>query len=119
MIRHYCFTKDGSWEGATTSGWGTRIGTEDDKEVLRDIIYAELKSLKIMVTLFTFVDVFFGIVILYPGLEEELAEAIDKNFYDSYKTWTLDNPKAPTTSQKVSVFQMKQNLELIFRFATG
>ena len=55
-----------------------------------------------MVTLFTFVDVFFGIVILYPGLEEELAEAIDQDFYDSYKTWTLDNVHAPS-SQKVCV----------------
>ena len=34
--------------------------------------------------------------------EEELAEAIDKDFYDSYKTWTLDNVHA-SSSQKVCV----------------
>ena len=38
-----------SGEGATNrsafgSGWGTRSGTEDDKEALRDIIYAELNK---------------------------------------------------------------------------
>ena len=41
-------------------------------------------------------------MIVYPGLEEELAEAIDKDFYDSYKTWTLDNENA-SFSQKVCV----------------
>ena len=41
-------------------------------------------------------------MIVYPGLEEELAEAIDKDFYDSYKTWTLDNQNA-SSSQKVCV----------------
>ena len=37
---------------------------------------------------------------IYPALEEDLAEAINEDFYDSYKTWTLDNPNAKT-SQKV------------------
>ena len=35
-------------------------------------------------------------------MEEELAEAIDKDFYESYKTWTLDNQNA-SSSQKVWV----------------
>ena len=38
----------------------------------------------------------------YSGLEEDLAEAIDKDFYESYKTWTLDNQNA-SSSQKVCV----------------
>ena len=39
---------------------------------------------------------------VYPGLEEDLAEAIDKDFYDSYKNWTLNNRHAET-SQKVNI----------------
>ena len=41
-------------------------------------------------------------MIVYRGLEEELAEAIDKAFYNSYKTWTLYNQNA-SSSQKVCV----------------
>ena len=40
---------------------------------------------------------------LCPGLEEDLAEAIDKNFYEFYKRWTLDNPNA-SSSQKVNIY---------------
>ena len=46
-------------------------------------------------------------MIVYLGLEEELAEAIDKDFYDSYKTWTLDNQNA-SSSQKVCVSDKNQ-----------
>ena len=57
-------------------------------------------------------------MIVYPGLEEELAEAIDKDFYDSYKTWTLDNQNA-SSAQKVCVLGQEQNLQLSFRFVSG
>ena len=60
-------------------------------------------------------------MIVYPGLEEELAEAIDKDFYDSYKTWTLDNQKAssPTLDPPCRCFANVPPLllfETAFRF---
>ena len=33
------------------------------------------------------------------GLDEELAEAVDKYFYESYKRWKLDHPNASTRQQ--------------------
>ena len=41
------------------------------------------------------------------GLEEDLAEAIDKNFYEFYKRWTLDNPTA-SSSQKVNILRRRE-----------
>ena len=58
-------------------------------------------------------------IIIYPGLEEELADAIDKDFYDSYKTWTLDNQNA-SSSQKVCVLEQEKTfLYTFFRFGNG
>ena len=42
------------------------------------------------------------------GLEEELAEAVNKEFYEFYKRRTLDNPGA-TSSQKVGVQETKSS----------
>ena len=55
-----------SGEGATNrsafgSGWGTRSGTEDDKEALRDIIYAELNKPEnhgLFLFVFIFIDIY-------------------------------------------------------------
>jgi len=61
--------------------WGNRIGTEDDKEDLKDVITAEMRK---------------------PGncgLDEELAEAVDPEFYRNYKNWKQDNPTASTRQQ--------------------
>ena len=33
------------------------------------------------------------------GLDEELAEAVDGAFYESYRTWKHDNPTASTRQQ--------------------
>ena len=37
---------------------------------------------------------------LHAGLDEDLAEAIDEEFYNSYKTWKDDNLR-DTINQKV------------------
>ena len=42
----------------------------------------------------------------FSGLDEELANAIDKAFYDRYKTWKLDNPNASTRQQVTEVGNM-------------
>ena len=47
------------------------------------------------------------------------ADAIDKDFYDSYKTWTLDNQNA-SSSQKVCVLEQEKTfLYTFFRFGNG
>ena len=33
------------------------------------------------------------------GLDEDLAEAVDKAFYENYKTWKNDHPNASTGQQ--------------------
>ena len=35
------------------------------------------------------------------GLDEELAEAVDKDFYENYKTWKTDHPNASTRQQVI------------------
>ena len=40
-------------------------------------------------------------IISFPGLDEDLAEAIDEDFFNSYKTWKEDHYR-DTINQKVS-----------------
>merc|ERR1711971_108810 len=62
-------------------GWGARSGNDDDKDDLSEIIKAEL------------------IKTGNHGLDEELAEAIKKDFYESYNRWKTDHPNASTRKQ--------------------
>ena len=61
---------------------------------------------------------FFSNITLDAGLEEDLAEAIDKDFYESYKTWVSDNPTA-TTSKKVILKENRQFQIAISRSDNG
>ena len=40
-----------------------------------------------------------NLFIFNKGLDEDLAEAVDKKFYEDYKTWKKDNPTANTNQQ--------------------
>ena len=97
-------------------GWGSKSGTEDDREALRDIISAELKKPENLTTSEFYL--FFSNITLDAGLEEDLAEAIDKDFYESYKTWVSDNPTA-TTSKKVILKENRQFQIAISRSDNG
>ena len=41
------------------------------------------------------------IIINISGLDENLAEAVDTAFYESYKTWKNDHPIASTRQQVI------------------
>ena len=66
---------------AKGNGWGTRRGTEEDMEILSDIIKEEL------------------VISRNRGLDEELAMAIDKDFFEAYKTWKEDTRYSSTRQQ--------------------
>ena len=51
------------------------------------------------------------------GLDENLAEAVDKAFYEDYKTWKLDHPDA-STRQRVNL-PITTNVDPKFRFVSG
>ena len=57
-------------------------------------------------------------ITLDAGLEENLAIAIDKDFYESYRTWVADNPTA-TTSKKVILKEKRQYQLAISRSDNG
>ena len=37
----------------------------------------------------------------FKGLDEELAQAVNEAFYESYKTWKMDHPNASTGLQVI------------------
>ena len=86
------------WSGG--GGWGFRSGTEDDQEDLNETITAELRKsgnhgdsfcYKFKQSTVSTIDT--------KGLDEELAEAVDKDFYENYKMWKTDHPNATTRQQ--------------------
>ena len=80
-------------------GWGSKIGDEEDKKKLREIISKELKKPENRGNLEFCSNT---LVIISSGMDEDLAEAIDEEFYNSYKTWKDDHSK-DTVNQKVIV----------------
>ena len=45
------------------------------------------------------------------GLDEELAEAVDKDFYENYKMWKTDHPNATTRQQVNLLLRYKSDLK--------
>ena len=80
------------------SGWGVRSGTEDDKEDLNEIITAELRKTGNHGDCFCCKFLLHWIIVI-EGLDEDLADAVDKSFYENYKTWKNDHPTASTRQQ--------------------
>ena len=82
------------------AGWGVRGGREDEDD-LNEIIKAELIKTgnhgdSVCQTRFNFIQS------IIKGLDEELAEAVDKKFFENYKQWKMDQPN-PSTRQKVNL----------------
>ena len=101
-------TTDGATIGPVDSsdcGWGVKEGTRDDKEDLKEIITAEMSKPENHGSTFPFMKTM-TMPMSISGLDEELANAIDKAFYDRYKTWKLDNPNASTRQQVTEVENM-------------
>ena len=81
----------------TLSQWGARSGTEEDKMDLKEVIIGELTKAANHGAIFIFCKQF--VSMHTSGLDEELAEAVDGAFYESYRTWKHDNPTASTRQQ--------------------
>ena len=81
--------------------WGSKIGDEEDKKKLREIITKELKKPENRGNL-EFFPQYSDHYTSSSGMDEDLAEAIDEEFYNSYKTWKDDHSK-DTVNQKVIV----------------
>ena len=64
--------------------WGDKEGSEQDKESLKRIIVAKLQTAG---TAGDFCSKMKFLCLVYPGVDEALAEAIDSKFYDAYKKW--------------------------------
>ena len=64
--------------------WGDKEGSEQDKESLKRIIVAKLQTAG---TAGDFCSKMKFLCLVYPGVDEALAETIDSKFYDAYKKW--------------------------------
>ena len=51
-------------------------------------------------------------------MDEDLAEAVDTDFYESYKRWKMDNTNA-TSRQQVNLPTIREKFNLKFRSASG
>ena len=51
------------------------------------------------------------------GFEEDLAHAIDKNFYESYKQWTFDNRTASSSQKVWRYFALRHIWALVYNLA--
>ena len=81
-------------------GWGSKIGDEENKKKLREIISKELKKPENRGNLEFCSNI---LVIIFSGMDEDLAEAIDEEFYNSYKTWKDDHFQ-DTVNQRIILF---------------
>ena len=79
--------------------WGSKIGDEEDKKKLREIITKELKKPENRGNL-EFFPQYSDHYTSSSGMDEDLAEAIDEEFYNSYKMWKDDN-RHETVNQRV------------------
>ena len=64
--------------------WGDKEGSEQDREALKRIIVAKLQTAG---TAGDFCSKMKFLCLVYPGVDEALAETIDSKFYDAYKKW--------------------------------
>ena len=46
------------------------------------------------------------------GLDEELADAVDEAFYESYKRWKMNHPNANTWQQVIEHIRAKGHLNI-------
>ena len=88
-------------KAANIRKWGAKEGTEEDKETLSRIISAQLMKTENDGNHTNAVcqDCYLFNVI---GFDEELAEAISKSFYESYKTWKTDHPNDGKRKQVIN-----------------
>ena len=87
-----------SWDGGS---WGVqRTGTEKDRDDLNRIITKELRKTGNRGESFFVTNFSLSVLIVdIQGLDEELAEAVDRDFYEHYDTWKMDHPSASTKQQ--------------------
>ena len=78
--------------------WGDKKGTEDDKEILSDLIKEALKDPANQGNSICFCK-WSWMIQPIKDLDEDLAEAISKDFYNYFKNWTQEKDRS--TNQKV------------------